>query len=99
MHGSYFITADFAPLGFAGDDMAFCRHVTEAAGVTAIPVSAFYDGPDAPTLYARFAFCKQDAVLDKAVARRRRHFCRNTQGNTERNTDGDTQWNTLTAAG
>ncbi len=24
-HGSYFVTADFAPLGFAGDDVAFCR--------------------------------------------------------------------------
>ena len=46
--GSYFVTADFAPLGFAGDDVAFCRHITEHAGVAAIPVSAFYDG-DAPT--------------------------------------------------
>src|SRR3954468_24685322 len=41
--GSYFITADFSPLGFAGDDVAFCRHLTEHAGVTAIPVSAFYE--------------------------------------------------------
>ncbi|UFN49743.1 aminotransferase [Roseomonas sp. OT10] len=67
--GSYFITADFRPLGFAGDDVAFCRHITEAAKVTAIPVSAFYDGPDAPTHYARFAFCKRETVLDEAIAR------------------------------
>jgi N-succinyldiaminopimelate aminotransferase len=72
-HGSYFVTADFAPLGFAGDDVAFCRHITEQAGVTAIPVSAFYEG-EAPTHYARFAFCKQDAVLDEAVGRLARHF-------------------------
>ncbi|MDE2514673.1 MAG: aminotransferase [Rhodospirillales bacterium] len=72
--GSYFITADFAPLGFAGDDVAFCRHITEAARVAAIPVSAFYDGADAPRHYARFAFCKQEAVLDEAVARLARHF-------------------------
>ncbi|MFC0409343.1 aminotransferase [Roseomonas elaeocarpi] len=67
--GSYFITADFRPLGFTGDDVAFCRHITEAAKVTAIPVSAFYAGPDAPTHYARFAFCKTDAVLDEALSR------------------------------
>jgi aspartate/methionine/tyrosine aminotransferase len=72
--GSYFLTTDFSPLGFAGDDAAFCRHITEQAGVTAIPVSAFYDQPDAPRHYARFAFCKQDAVLDEAVARLRQHF-------------------------
>ena len=72
-HGSYFITADFAPLGFAGDDVAFCRHITEQAGVTAIPVSAFYE-TEAPKHYARFAFCKQDAVLDEAAARLARHF-------------------------
>ncbi len=67
--GSYFITTDFSPLGFSGDDVAFCRHLTEAAKVTAIPVSAFYDGKDAPKNYARFAFCKNDAVLDEALAR------------------------------
>jgi N-succinyldiaminopimelate aminotransferase len=72
-HGSYFVTGDFTPLGFRGDDVAFCRHITEEAGVTAIPVSAFYEH-DAPTHYARFAFCKQDAILDEAVARLTRHF-------------------------
>jgi len=71
--GSYFVTADFGRLGFAGDDVAFCRHITEQAGVTAIPVSAFYER-DAPGHYARFAFCKQDALLDEAVARLSRHF-------------------------
>ncbi len=71
--GSYFVSADFAPLGFRGDDVAFCRYITEHAGVTAIPLSAFYEG-DAPSHYARFAFCKQDAVLDEAVARLARHF-------------------------
>ena len=72
--GSYFISADFRPLGFNGDDVAFCRHITEHAKVTAIPMSAFYDGADAPSHYARFAFCKRDEVLDEAVARLRAHF-------------------------
>jgi aspartate/methionine/tyrosine aminotransferase len=70
--GSYFITADFSPL-FPGDDVAFCRHLTEAAGVTAIPVSAFYAG-EAPRHYARFAFCKREAVLREALERLGRHF-------------------------
>ncbi len=73
-HGSYFVTTDFAPLGFNGDDVAFCRHITEKAGVTAIPVSAFYDDPDAPRHYARFAFCKRPEVLEEAIARLKRHF-------------------------
>jgi N-succinyldiaminopimelate aminotransferase len=73
--GSYFVTADFAPLGFRGDDVAFCRHITEHARVAAIPLSAFYEG-EAPRHYARFAFCKQDAVLDEAVARLAAHFGR-----------------------
>ena len=53
--GSYFVTADFSPLGFDGDDVAFCRHITEHAKVTAIPVSAFYEG-EAPRSYARLRF-------------------------------------------
>jgi aspartate/methionine/tyrosine aminotransferase len=73
--GSYFVTADFAPLGFAGDDVAFCRHITEQARVTAIPVSAFYEG-EAPSHFARFAFCKRPQVLDEAVARLAAHFAR-----------------------
>jgi N-succinyldiaminopimelate aminotransferase len=72
--GSYFISTDFRPLGFNGDDVAFCRHITEHAKVTAIPVSAFYDAPGAPGHYARFAFCKRDEVLDEAVGRLRAHF-------------------------
>ncbi len=71
--GSYFLIADFAPLGFGGDDVAFCRHITAAAGVAAIPVSAFY-ASNAPGHYARFAFCKRAAVLEEAIMRLERHF-------------------------
>ncbi len=66
--GSYFVVADYAAFGFDGDDLAFCQHITEHAGVAAIPVSAFYEG-DAPTRWIRFAFCKQDQVLDEACGR------------------------------
>ena len=46
-HGTYFVTTDFRPLGFNGTDEDFCRHITVEAGVTAVPVSAFYDQPRA----------------------------------------------------
>ena len=71
--GTYFVTTDFRPLGFNGDDAAFCRHITEAAKVTAIPVTAFYEGA-APNHFARFAFCKRDEVLIEALARLERLF-------------------------
>ncbi len=66
--GTYFITGDFRPLGFDGGDVAFCRHITIEAGVTAVPVSAFYLSGDVDH-FVRFCFCKQDSVLDEAVAR------------------------------
>lgn len=71
--GTYFINADFRPLGFDGDDVAFCRHITEHAGVTALPVSAFYQGGGVDHL-ARFCFSKQDAVLEEAVDRLAKYF-------------------------
>ena len=71
--GSYFVTADYSALGFEGNDLAFCRHITEHAGVAAIPVSAFYER-DAPQGWVRFAFCKKDEVLDEACARLARYF-------------------------
>jgi N-succinyldiaminopimelate aminotransferase len=71
--GTYFITGDFRPLGFNGDDVAFCKHITVEAGVTAVPVSAFYQD-DPPTHFARFSFCKPDDVLDEAVKRLKAHF-------------------------
>jgi N-succinyldiaminopimelate aminotransferase len=74
-HGTYFVTTDFRPLGFNGTDEDFCRHITVEAGVTAVPVSAFYDAPArAPHHLARFCFCKHDETLDSAIDRLGRHF-------------------------
>ena len=49
------------------------------AGVTAIPVTAFYEGA-APNHYARFAFCKRPEVLDAAIARLAAHFAAARRG-------------------
>lgn len=73
--GTYFVTTDFRPLGFNGTDEDFCRHITVEAGVTAVPVSAFYSSPDqAPRHLVRFCFCKDDSTLDAATERLERHF-------------------------
>ena len=71
--GTYFLFVDIAGTGFDGTDVDFCRHITTDAGVTAVPVSAFYqDG--GPETFIRFCFAKQDKVLDDAAARLAAHF-------------------------
>lgn len=69
--GTYFISADFRPLGFNGTDEDFCREITINAKVAAIPLSAFYEknAAHAPRHLVRFCFCKQDAILTEASAR------------------------------
>ena len=71
--GTYFLNVDIRSVGFNGDDEAFCRHITTEAGVTAVPMSAFYQGAEVDH-FARFCFCKQDALLDEAAARLARYF-------------------------
>ena len=67
------MNADYRPLGFAGGDVDFCRHVTVEAGVTVLPVSALYATPDVDHL-VRFCFCKKDEVLEGALDRLRKFF-------------------------
>ncbi len=71
--GTYFVSADFRPLGFNGTDEDFCRLITQEAGVTAVPVSAFYRTGEVKNL-ARFCFSKQDAILDEASEKLARYF-------------------------
>ncbi len=67
--GTYFITADIAPLG-ERDAMEFCRTLPDRAGVVAIPSSVFYDDhPDEGATLVRFAFCKRPEVLKEALGR------------------------------
>jgi N-succinyldiaminopimelate aminotransferase len=66
--GTYFLCADFTRFGFS-DDVAFCRHLLDAAGVAAIPPSFFYDSRERARGYVRFAFCKREETLREAVAR------------------------------
>ncbi len=71
--GTYFLFVDISGTGFEGGDVAFCEHITVEAGVTAVPVSAFYreGGPES---FIRFCFAKRDEVLDAAAAKLAAHF-------------------------
>ncbi|MFE3666844.1 pyridoxal phosphate-dependent aminotransferase [Streptomyces sp. NPDC059164] len=66
--GTYFITTDISPFGDE-DAYAFCRALPERCGVAAVPVSVFYDDPEAGRSQVRFTFCKKDDVLGSAVER------------------------------
>ena len=71
--GTYFLTTDISGLRFNGSDVEFCKHITERAGVAAIPLSVFFTG-EAPQNLVRFAFCKQRPVLEDAVKRLGKYF-------------------------
>ncbi|HEX2317014.1 MAG TPA: pyridoxal phosphate-dependent aminotransferase [Thermomonospora sp.] len=66
--GTYFVQADIRPLGFA-DGHELARALPERAGVVAVPTQVFYDHAEAGAHFLRFAFCKQDHVIDEAVER------------------------------
>ena len=74
--GTYFLTVDFAPLGFDGDDYEFCEYLTKEAKVTAIPMSPFYAAENGtpPRSLIRFCFAKQRGVLEEALARLNRFY-------------------------
>jgi aspartate/methionine/tyrosine aminotransferase len=69
--GTYFLTIDMKSLGMEGDDASLAKRMTVEAGVTSVPVSAFYVA-DAPRTFLRLCFSKRDSVLDEAVERMRR---------------------------
>ncbi len=66
--GTYFVVADAAPLGVT-DAATWCLGLPAAAGVAAVPVSVFCDDPGPTASLVRFAFCKQEPVLEEACRR------------------------------
>lgn len=64
--GTYFVLADHRPFGFA-DDVSFVQHLITEVGVAAIPPSAFYSNSDEGSRLVRFAFCKDDEIIDEAL--------------------------------
>lgn len=63
--GSYFVCASYARISDEAD-RDFCIRLTKEAGVTTIPVSAFYqNGKDDKVI--RFCFGKKQSTLERAV--------------------------------
>jgi N-succinyldiaminopimelate aminotransferase len=71
--GTYFVVTDITALagrlGRPADGMAFCLDLPELAGVVAVPQQVFHDAPAAGRRFVRFAFCKQDVLIDEAASR------------------------------
>lgn len=69
-HGTYFVVADGAPLGFP-DGTDLCRRLPDLAGVVAIPMTAFCRRGSATHVALRsslrFTFVKRPEVLWQAV--------------------------------
>lgn len=79
---TWFLSLDLAASGIAMSDGAFCDWMVEEAGVAGIPISAFY-AEDPVTHLVRLCFVKEDATIDKALARLERalpHFPSPVQG-------------------
>lgn len=77
--GSYFVVVDISNVKIPESELAthqkdhrhdfnVCRYLTSVVGVAALPMSAFYSEENAHIgqKYARFAFCKTEAVLEAA---------------------------------
>lgn len=65
---TWFVSVDLTASGIAIDDVTFADRMALEGGVVTIPVSAFFE--DAPvTDIIRLCYCKEDAVLDEAIAR------------------------------
>ncbi|MBT2384101.1 aminotransferase class I/II-fold pyridoxal phosphate-dependent enzyme [Streptomyces sp. ISL-11] len=62
----YFVQADIRAWGYT-DGVRFCRELPLRAGVVAIPTSAFYLRPGAPSYLVRFSFCKREESVISAV--------------------------------
>ncbi len=70
--GTYFLTAGIA--GLTNEkDRAFCERLVREAGVALIPLSVFFKS-GTPDTYVRFAFCKQQALVEEALARLKTYF-------------------------
>ncbi len=64
--GTYFLTAGISKLTNE-KDFAFCERLIREAGVALIPLSAFFKS-GTPDTFVRFAFCKQQSLIEQSAA-------------------------------
>ncbi len=66
---TWFLCADLAASGIPLDDRTFSDRAVAEAGVATIPLSALFEGAEAPASIVRFCYSKPDLVLDDAARR------------------------------
>ena len=66
--GTYFVTTDVSRYGYR-DGLDFCLALPDRAGVVAIPSQAFYDDRDEGRHKVRWAFCKEQRILEEGLRR------------------------------
>ena len=72
--GTYFLTAGITKLTNE-KDFAFCERLIREAGVALIPLSAFFKG-GTPDTFVRFAFCKQQSLIEQSLDRLNTYFAK-----------------------
>lgn len=66
---TWFLCVDLGASGIAMTDRAFCETIVDRFGVAGIPVSAFFEGDDAPRNVVRFCHAKAEATISGALER------------------------------
>ena len=66
--GGYFQLVDYSAVSDL-PDAEFVKWLTVEHGVTAIPLSPFYETPPVGQRLARLCFAKNESTLDAAIAR------------------------------
>jgi aspartate/methionine/tyrosine aminotransferase len=66
---TWFSCIDLAASGIARDDRAVAEALVREAGVATIPLSALWEGDDAPRHILRLCHCKPAAMLTDAIGR------------------------------
>ncbi len=64
---TWFSCIDLVASGITLDDRSFAERAVREAGVASIPLSALWEGPDAPRHIVRLCHCKPEALLEKAI--------------------------------
>jgi len=66
--GAYYVLCDTTAFPFR-DDVSFCRHLINVAGVAAVPGSSFFSDPERGRRLIRFCFAKRLETLEAAAER------------------------------
>ena len=66
--GAHYILCDMASFPFR-DDVSFCKHLVEVAGVAAVPGSSFFSNSSSEANLIRFCFAKKQETLEAAAER------------------------------